>query len=137
MIRDAQARRDIEQQWAVVRKFCSGSHRQWQMPGGPFINETPPESFYNLPFLLAYAVLDQVLTELIDQGTIQCSKKRPLLGDRMLASAKSLPWNDYALVNKGRNARNLLAHEGALLSRTDCLNFIEGIEGELKSWTIL
>lgn len=65
MIRDPQARSEIAQEWTAVRKLCASSHRQWRSSGGSFIIETPPESLYNLPFLLAYAVLDQVLGELI------------------------------------------------------------------------
>ena len=105
MIRDPQARSEIAREWAAIRKLCTGSHRQSQLDGGLFINETPPENFYNLPFLLAYAVLDQVLAELIDQGTIHWQKRRPLLGDKMAASANALPWQNYALVDIGKTAR--------------------------------
>jgi hypothetical protein len=136
MIHDPQTRSEIAQEWGAVRKLCTGSHRQYQV-SGVFINETPPDSFYNLPFLLAYAVLDQVLAELIDQGTISCQKRRPLLGDKMAASQNAIPWQDYALVDRGRVARNELAHEAKLLTRTDCFAFIEAIENELSAWGVI
>jgi hypothetical protein len=137
MIRDPETQSEIAQQWAALRKLCAGSHRQSQIAGGPFINETPPDSFYNLPFLLAFAVLDEALGELIVQGTIQCRKRRPLLGDKMAASVNVLSWRDYALVDTGKAARNELAHEARLLAKVDCFRFIDAIENELRAWSIL
>lgn len=137
MIHDHQTRSAIAQDWAATRKLCAGSHRQAQIPGGSFINETPPESFYNLPFFLAYAILDQVLGELIGQGTVQCARKRPLLGDKMAASINVLPWQNYKLVETGKNARNELAHEAKLLGKSNCFVYIDAIETELKAWGVL
>ncbi len=68
MINDPTVRADIAKQWAAVKTLCRDSHRQ-AMVGSVFINETPPEELYNLPLVLAYAVLDQVFDALIDQGT--------------------------------------------------------------------
>jgi len=137
MIYDQHVRSDILQEWTAVRKLCAGSHRQCMIPGGAFINETPPESFYNLPFLLAYAILDQVLTELIDQESIQCKQKKPLLGDKMAASLNVLPWQNYTLIEDGKTARNELAHEARLLTKNDCFAYIDAIETELKAWDVL
>lgn len=137
MIYDQTIRSEISQEWAAVVKLCAGSHRQALIPGAEFINETPPVSFYNLPFLLAYAVLDQALTELIDQGTIQCGKKKPMLGDKIAASVNVLAWQNYALIEAGRIARNELAHDARLLGRNDCFTYIDAIEAELKAWSIL
>lgn len=135
MINDPQVRAEITQQWAVVRRFCVGSHRQY-LVGGVFVNETPPEEFYNLPLILAFAVLDQVLTELINQGEIP-KPQRALLGARVLASSTVLQWINYALVDEGKTVRNKLAHEARLIGKLECLAFIEAIEVELKSWSIL
>ena len=140
MIHDQSVLFEIGQEWAAVKKLCAQSHRQAQIPGGSFIIETPPESFYNLPFLLAYGILDQVLTELIDQGTIQLNgkkKKRLLLGDKISASVGVVPWQDYSLIGSGKTARNELAHEATLLNRNDCFQFIKAIETELKAWGVL
>jgi hypothetical protein len=137
MIRNDQARSAIAQEWATVRKFCAGSHRQYQIPGGGFINETPPESFFNLPFLLAYGVLDHVLEELVGQGTFQCSKGPLSLGNRMFSSVNAVPWQDFALVDAGKIARNDLAHDAKLLGKMECFRFIDAIEMELKAWRVL
>jgi hypothetical protein len=104
---------------------------------GGVINETPPESFYNLPLLLAYAVLDQVLEELIDQGTIPWKGGRRLLGAKIAASRNVLLWKDYLLIDKGKAARNDLAHEARLLNRTECFRFIDAVESELRAWNVV
>ena len=104
-------------------------------PSGIMINETRPEDSYNLPLILAYAVLDQVLSELRDQGEFTC--KAWQLGKKMPASQNALPWQDYDLVKSGKNARNDLAHEAKLLGKTDCLRFIHAIGFELKAWGIV
>lgn len=139
MIRNQQVRSKFAQEWAAVRKLCAGSHRQSVVGGAGgviFINETPPESFYNLPLLLAYGVLDEVLNELIVQGTIQCASKRPLLGKKMAASKNKLTWLNYAQVKAGKTARNDLAHHAKLLGKVDCFAFIDAIEVELKAWGV-
>jgi hypothetical protein len=137
MIRDPNARSEFAREWAAVKTLCSASHRQYQIAGGPFINETPPDSYFKLPFLLAYAILDQVLAELIDQGTIQCLRRRPLLGDKMAASTTRMTWQNYLDVDRGKTARNELAHDARLLGKADCFRFIEAIENELKAWAVI
>ena len=135
MIRDQQTNSEIEQDWRVVRKLCESSHRQWMIPGAGIISETRPEDSYNLPLILAYAVLDRVLSELRDQGAFTCKTWK--LGKKMAASQNALPWQDYDLVDNGRDARNDLAHQAKLLSKADCLRFIDAIESELKAWGIV
>ncbi len=135
MIDDPQTKSEIAQDWRGVRKLCESSHRQWVSWGGSVINETRPEDSYNLPLVLAYAVLDRVLRELRDQGEFTC--KAWQLGKKMAASQNALPWQDYDLVNDGRVARNDLAHQAKLLSKADCLRFIDAVESELKAWGIV
>ncbi len=55
----------------------------------------------------------------------------------MAASQNALPWQDYELINNGRDARNALAHQAKLLSKADCLRFIDAIESELKAWGVV
>jgi len=86
---------------------------------------------------LAYAVLDQVLDELIAQGSVAKPKGQPLLGAKMAASRGSITWQDYACVECGKDKRNDIAHEGKLLDRENCLRFVQAIEAELKAWRIL
>jgi hypothetical protein len=136
MILDMAVKSDIARQWVALRSLCRGSHRTSAVPGG-YINETPPDEFYNLPFVLAYAVLDQVLDELMDQGALQKPKGRPMLGAKMAASKADLQWTDYDLVAVGKVARNALAHDAKLLAKADCFRFVDAIEGELKAWGLI
>lgn len=137
MIRNMVVKSDIARQWVALRTLCLGSHRSSGTPVG-FINETPPEEFYNLPFVLAYAVLDQVLDELIDQGAFKKPRgRRPMLGAKMTASAADLQWTDYDLVAKGKDARNDPAHEAKLLAKADCFRFVDAVESELKAWGVI
>lgn len=135
-IHNTAVKSDIAQQWTALRTLCRASHRQSAIPGG-IINETPPEEIYNLPFVLAYAVLDQVLGELMDQGSSPKPKGRPQLGAKMAASKAVLQWTDYDLVAKGKDVRNDLAHEAKLVAKEDCFRFIDAIEGELKAWGVI
>ncbi|MDO8336096.1 MAG: hypothetical protein Q7T74_04955 [Candidatus Saccharibacteria bacterium] len=60
-----------------------------------------------------------------------------MLGNKMVASRAFLPWQDYNTIDAGKNARNSLAHEAQLLSKTQCLMFIDGIDRELQAWGVL
>jgi len=124
---------ETAQQWQTICNLCKPSHRQYQV-GDSFINETRPEDSYNLPFVLAYSLLDQVLSELKDAGVFSSSW---MLGAKMAASRPHLPWKDYDLVNTGKEARNDLAHQGRLLGKSDCLMYIEAIWIELRAWGVI
>ena len=53
MITDKQFLAYVVQQWTTVKTLCKRSHRQAIVAGdgGPvFLNETPPDELYNLPF---------------------------------------------------------------------------------------
>ncbi len=139
MIRDQKVLSDISQQWKAIKKLCLPSHRQY-IVNGTLQNETPPLESYNLPFVLAYAILDQVLAELINQDTIQYTgKKPPPLGAKMEASKKApeIKWQDYEKIEKGKEDRNDLAHEAKLLDKNKCFEYIDAIETELKAWGVL
>ena len=104
------------------------------------ICETPPEEFYNLTVILAYGVLDEVLGELISQGSIpnqSSSGRLPLLGTKMNWSRNSLNWINYEAAEEGKNERNAIAHDGALLPKSRCLQLVGLIESELRAWAIL
>jgi hypothetical protein len=134
MINDQAELQSIRDQWAVVQKFCTSSHRQ-AMAGGVYINETPPDSFYNLALLLAYGVLDQTLSVLIGEGVFAC--KSWMLGPKMTASKTALPWKDFAAVVSGKDKRNDLAHKGVVASKADCLAAVALVEDELHAWGII
>jgi hypothetical protein len=138
MINDQTVRADVVHQWETVRTLSQGVHRTGMASGGAgavMINETPLDEHFNLPFVLAFAVLDQVLDELVAQGSFACTRWE--LGAKMLASKGPIVWTNYSLVDEGKMARNKLAHEAKLVSKADALRFIRAIEDELRAWRIL
>jgi hypothetical protein len=140
MIKDQQKRNKIARDWAAVRAFCKGTHRQSIAGGGfgpVFVNETPLDSFYNLAFVLAYAVLDRVLDDLRAQTVFSTKQKYPGLNAKMKASQTKLPWQNYSLIQLGRCVRNKVAHEAVLADGAQCFRFIDAIEAELRVWGIL
>jgi hypothetical protein len=102
--------------------------------GAVMINETPIDEFYNLPFMLAYSVLEDAIDFLDVSGKI--AKAGWKLGPRMEVAKTVLTWIDFALVDDGREKRNDLAHEAKLLPRKDCIHYIEAIGAELKAWRL-
>jgi hypothetical protein len=148
MITDPGKKAAVAKAWRTVKRLCQGSHRQYATSHG-FINETPLEAYYNLPFVLAYAVLDDVLDQLLVQGTIKCTPGMrtdpttgaviwmPGLKAKLEESLVSLTWQDYATIDRGRIARDALAHEAELLPKADCLGYVSAIEKELAAWGIL
>jgi len=135
MINDQNVQSDISQQWKTVKKLCTNGQMEY-MVNGMIINQIQASESCNLPFVLAYAVLDQVLGELMIQGEFQC-KGRKQLGDKMIASENILPWQYYGNITNGRIDRNALAHETKLLHNDKCIEYINAIEEELKAWKIL
>ena len=135
MIKDPVVIAQRSAEWAAVRTLCANASRGHVLPG-TYFTSSAPEGFLNLPFVLAFAVLDQVLADLVDQGTFLCKGTRPLLGVKMAASEHVLPWKDYTLVEAGKNARNDMAHRAILLSDKECLSCIEAIVVELKAWGV-
>jgi hypothetical protein len=142
MIHDLKIRSEIARKWGAVKKLCTDS-RTYLLPGCGIITESTPDALYNLPFMLAYAVFDEVLSELITQGDFICADKngrtmnRPTLGPKMEASKKVLPWKNFSKIDEGKEKRNSLAHEAKLLSKAECLASVDLIEIELKAWGVI
>ncbi len=89
-------------------------------------------------------MLQQVLLELIDQGSLPhpCDTKgmvvrNPSLAHCMKIARVPLTWTDFNVVDDGRQRRNDLAHEAKLLTKVDCLKYIEAIEAELAAWGVV
>jgi len=135
MINNQDRKEEIVESWNAVRKLQNSLVRCWMSPGGGMINERAPDETYNLPFVLAYAVLDNVLSELREQGDIK--SKSWMLGAKMEASKDVLPWKNYDLVYNGKEDRNKLAHDAELIEKSECIKLIDAIEIELKEWGIL
>jgi hypothetical protein len=124
----------FEEQWAVIRRFSSLSSREWMTSGGVLVSEgAPPEAFYNLPVVLAFSLLDEVLGALAAQGAFPVGRGA-MLGAKMDASQNAIPWNDYASIHAAKERRNELAHRGLLIPKSDCLEMVDAISAELKKW---
>ena len=128
----------IRTQWSVVLRFCEASHAQYMSPSGCYINETPPESFFNLPLILAFGVLDQVLDEFIRQKIVPRPAGRSTqLAAKMDAAKSAITWQNFSHIELGREERNKVAHDGNLLGRATCIIYVKAIEAELSAWHIL
>ena len=103
------------------------------MAGGTLISERGPlDSFFNLPVVLAFSLLDEVLGDFAAQGAYSV-RSGAMLGEKMSASKQSICWLDYAEVEAAKNRRNKLAHNGELISKIDCLQIVELVGNELRN----
>ncbi len=93
------------------------------------------DAAHNLPFVHAYAVLNDVLEELAGQGRFTC--KSIFLRKLLEASEKTLPWRNFALIEEGAERRNGVAHRGEILPRGDCWKYVDAIKQQLVAWDIL
>lgn len=139
MIRSTSQRNKFRRQWSVVRKLSTDAQQMLHIPGAGLITERRLDEAFNLPLVLAYAVLDQVLSELENQGVFSTPGKHkyPPLGKKMMASQAALPWKDFQLVSDGKDTRNKIAHEAVLCDRFECLKYIAALEAELVAWRIV
>lgn len=140
MIENSKKKNEIVELWTTVKTLRNKRSTQSQLPFGGMIDlGEPPQDFFNLPFVLAFAVLDMVLGELMQQGQFEPTKKknRYYLGDMMEYSKDTLDWRNYGVVSDGVKKRNDLAHHAELMSKEKCLKYIDAIERELTGWAIL
>jgi hypothetical protein len=93
------------------------------------------DAAHNVPFIHAYAVLNNVLRQLADEDRFKC--KSIFLGSLLSNSRSALSWKDYDLVYAGYKARNAVAHKGELLGRGDCWKYIDAVKVELSLWCLL
>jgi len=91
--------------------------------------------FYNLPFLLAFNVLKQVLLQARDEGRF--IGPRPQLGSLIDSAKNSLPWINWQCLREGVQRRNELTHNGRLCGDVQCLQDIADIEAQLLAWGII
>jgi hypothetical protein len=142
MIHDPTVKGEIEKEWTTIA-YLTNYNRSYVVGsagGAAYINETPPETFYNLPLVLAYAALDDVLAQFIVEGVFRCLKKNGNcfnLGDKMDSAKEAISWVNFDLVKEGREARNDLAHESKLVEKHRCLKYIQAVEDELKKWGVI
>ena len=98
---------------------------------GPALGEV----LYNLPLLLAFDVLKQVLIQAKEDGQFICPRNQ--LGNLMESAKVALPWIDWESLREGVRRRNEVAHDGKLFDSTQCLQDIANIEAQLISWGII
>jgi hypothetical protein len=138
MIRDAPALAEIRKNWAGVETLRTrlqvSAFASVGILGGhfPFVLSN---AAHNLPFMHAFAVLNDVLKQLVLEGHFQ--GKSIFLGALLQNSEKALPWRDFALVSVGVDRRNDVAHRGQLLDREECWKYIDAVKAELSGWGIL
>jgi hypothetical protein len=134
MITDVVVVEDIRKSWSTVEKLSTECLFSRATPAG-WSQANRPDDAFNLPFLLAYACLDQALSALQCQGAFK--SKSSLLGAKMEASRSLLAWHDYEHVDAGKELRNRLAHEAELVSKQDALRYIAAVRRELHAWSVL
>ncbi|MBZ9709821.1 hypothetical protein LB543_24225 [Mesorhizobium sp. ESP7-2] len=138
MITDPIALGEVQHEWSSVVTLANWS-RSYATLGG-FINETPPEGYYNLPLIVAFCALDDFLLQCVEESIFNMPsgvKKRFQLGDRMDASRSKLVWQDFDTVDAGRKARNDLAHRAVVCSKEKCFEYINAIGKEFYHWGII
>lgn len=128
---------DVQAKWSAIRALASKGATGAQIPGAYVIFPQKDPRFSNLPFLLSYAALEQVLEQLAYEGTISAPCGRPTLHNRLVAARDGLTWISYDTVDEGRAQRNALAHDATLLNEHECHRFIEAIERELLAWGVV
>ena len=139
MITDRTALSEAQAAWTTVRASQDRVARNLAGISAGIGSIGPSHEFQNLAYalclLFAFSVLEQVLLALRDQGTFASARSQ--LGSLMSASRAVLPWQDYALVDKGRKCRNRIAHQQAIGERAETWRFIDAIEAELKAWQVV
>ncbi len=90
---------------------------------------------YNLPLLLAFDVLKQVLVQARDEKSFACSAGQ--LGALMDSAKDSLPWIDWKGLREGVRRRNEVAHDGKLFDSAQAIQDIESVKAQLVAWGII
>lgn len=103
--------------------------------GGAFTAPALAKVVYNLPLLLAFDVMKQVLLQARDDGMFTCSQRQ--LGNLMDCAKAVLPWISWNSLREGVRRRNEVAHDGKLFESTECLQDINNIEAQLIAWGII
>jgi hypothetical protein len=90
---------------------------------------------YNLPLVIAFGVLKQVLQQARDQERSRDSQQ-PL--DALMESAKtSLPWIDWRCLRAAVKRQTEVSLEGKLFGDVQCLQDIAAIEAQLVAWGVI
>lgn len=88
---------------------------------------------YNLPLLLAFDVLRQVLMQWEDRDTTSGHSLEELLD----GARTTVPWMDWQCLREAVDRRKEVAHDGRLLGDKQCLQDIANIESQLQAWGVI
>jgi hypothetical protein len=137
MITDAETLANLRSQWqGVVRMLdrmkllCVATFAY-----GSFTAPALAKVLYNLPLLLAFDVLRQVLIAARDEGVFSC--RGSTLGSLMDGGQAAIPWIDWDELRAGVKRRNNVAHDGELFEGGQCLQDIGNVEKQLAAWGII
>ncbi len=137
MMKDNNVLKEMVGAWEGVRKMQAmlDTYATTALVGGfPQLSDYQ-NACHGLTLIYAYAVLQEVLEQLRDEGQFVSSSGK--LGTLMHESKKSLPWVDFAIIDKGRERRNDVAHRRSIVPLAESRRYIDAIEQELIAWKIL
>ena len=104
---------------------------------GSFIGSLPTSRalakvVYNLPMLLAFDVLKNVVKSVKDENIIVWPTNKLWEGAQI-----ALPWKDWAELKAGVDRRNEIAHDGKLFGCSECCKDIANVQEQLFAWSII
>jgi hypothetical protein len=138
VIRDSVTLAEVQSGWAGVEILRGRLQRSAFSSRGVIGGSFPfalANAAHNLPFIHAFAVLNDVLEQLASEGHFGC--KSHFLGALLASSEQALPWRDFRLIRAGAELRNDVAHRGRLLERGDCWKYVDAVKAELSAWGII
>jgi hypothetical protein len=90
---------------------------------------------HNLPFIHAFAVLNDVLEQLAEEQHWRYQGR--ILGKLLKDAKRKLPWRNLGRIGAGVVARHKVAHKGQLLDRYKCWEYIDAVKAELSAWGVV
>ena len=137
MIKDPSELTRLQTEWAGVQRMRDRMKLLLTatFASGAFTAPALGDVVYNLPLLLAFDVLRQVLVALKDEGAFTCRTSQ--LGPLVDAAKSALPWRDWQEIRDGVRRRNEVAHDGMLHNAKSCNKDIEAVGHELVAWGVI
>lgn len=141
MINSEECKEELNKQWETIEQLGK-KLRPWKgiVGGRIFEGRGSPDEAYNLLLVLAYASVDELLDQMIQEGVFTCprsGKRAPMLGTKMDRSRGYIKWKNYDEVYAGKEARNRLAHSSQFVAKTDCLRYMNEIKSQFVEWGVL
>lgn len=137
MLLTSQATNELRDEWNGVLKMRDRMKLlvTATFAGGAITAPALAKVLYNLPLLLAFDVLRQVLIKGRDEALFSCKSDK--LGTLMDCSKDSLIWNNWGEIRDGVRRRNKIAHDGQLFDAPQCIQDISNIENQLVEWDLI